>query len=321
MNLRSIEYFLCAVEEMNITKAAEHLFISQQALSSHIKRLEDEYHVQLFERRPSLHLTPEGEQMAFYGKQLLRAEAKMRAAFSDISKNCRATLYVGISRLRGDVFFPLIWKFFHDSHPNISIELVDGNSNKLDELLQAGKIDLYIGIDIPISPNQFRIELAQEKIQCCFSEELLKKHYPDSYGALLAEFKAGVDLTKIMDLPFITLRPGNRLRKGIDQFFSRFSKPQFILECDQQGLVYEMSRNGDGAGLLSPVVFYQHMHDKNNANNRLHVFPILNDIPDNILYLVYRKDYPLPGYAVDFIEDASMVFHNYSRSIDLHFSK
>ncbi|MFR8166181.1 MAG: LysR family transcriptional regulator, partial [Enterocloster sp.] len=45
MNLKSIEYFLVTVEEMNITRAAERLFISQQALSSHLKRLEDEYGV------------------------------------------------------------------------------------------------------------------------------------------------------------------------------------------------------------------------------------------------------------------------------------
>ena len=61
MNLRSLHYFLIAAEEMNFTKAAERLFISQQALSSHIKRLEDEYGVRLFERRPALHLTLEGE--------------------------------------------------------------------------------------------------------------------------------------------------------------------------------------------------------------------------------------------------------------------
>lgn len=53
MNLKSIEYFLAAAEEMNITRAAERLFISQQALSSHLKRLEEEYGVPLFERRPS----------------------------------------------------------------------------------------------------------------------------------------------------------------------------------------------------------------------------------------------------------------------------
>lgn len=320
MNLRSIEYFLCTVEEMNVTRAAERLFISQQALSSHIKRLEDEYHVRLFERRPALHLTMEGEQMAFYGKLLLASEAKMRAAFSDISQNCRATLKVGISRLRGDVFFPLIWKFYHPSHPNISIELVDGNSNKLDELLQAGKIDLYIGIDIPSSPNQQRVELAKEKIQCCFSDELLKHYYPDTYTELLGEFKDGVDLTQIMELPFITLRSGNRLRKGIDLFFSHFLKPQFLLECDHQGLAYEMAKNGDGAGLLSPVIFYRHLHDENGSPSSFHVFPIVNDIPENTLYLCFRKDYPLPQYAADFIDDATLVFRNYSRSIDRHFT-
>ena len=42
MNLKSIEYFLITVEEMNFTRAAGRLYISQQALSSHISRLEEE---------------------------------------------------------------------------------------------------------------------------------------------------------------------------------------------------------------------------------------------------------------------------------------
>lgn len=322
MNLKSIEYFLCAVEEMNITRAAERLFISQQALSSHIKRLEEEYGVCLFERRPSFHLTLEGEQMAFYGRQILEAEAKMKAAFSDISENCRATLNVGISRLRGGVFFPLIWKFYHPEHPNISIELTDGNRARLDELLQTGKLDLYIGIDTPQSPNLNRIELAREKVQCCFSIPLLKSFYPDSWEEILMDFSAenGADLERISRLPFITLRPGNRLRKGIDQFFSRLFKPQFALECDEQSLVYEMAKSGAGAGLLSPVVFYEHRYGSDDGNPDFHVFPIVNKIPENILYLVYRKDYPLPQYAMDFIQDASMVFRSYSRTIAKHYS-
>ena len=90
MNLKSIEYFLTTVEEMNVTRAAERLFISQQALSSHLKRLEEEYGVRLFERKPSLRLTLEGEQMVFYGKHIVQAEANLRAAFSDISKTTGA---------------------------------------------------------------------------------------------------------------------------------------------------------------------------------------------------------------------------------------
>lgn len=321
MNLKSIEYFLTTVEEMNVTKAAERLFISQQALSSHIKRLEEEYNVQLFERKPSFHLTLEGEQMVFYGKQFLEAEAKMRAAFSDINKNCRGTLRVGISRLRGNTFFPTIWKQYRNSHPNISIELVDGNSDSLSELLQTGKIDLYIGIDVPPSPNRTRIELAQEKIQCCFSESLLKEKYPDEWQNILADFKNGADLLRISKMPFITLRTGNRLRKGIDQFFASQFLPEYIFECDQQELVYELSKSGAGAGLLSPVIFYQHMDDTKNENDPFHVFPVINDIPENSMYLVYRDDYPLPHFAMDFIRDASMVFRSYTRSMKRHFSK
>ena len=54
MNLRSLEYFLVVTEEMNFTRAAERLFITQQALSSHIQRLEAEYDAELFHRKPVL---------------------------------------------------------------------------------------------------------------------------------------------------------------------------------------------------------------------------------------------------------------------------
>lgn len=95
-----------SVEEMNFTKAAERLFISQQALSSHIGRLEEEYGVQLFQRRPTLQLTQEGKEMLFYSKQILDDEAKMRTAFSHISAHCRGTLKIGLSRLRSAAFLP-----------------------------------------------------------------------------------------------------------------------------------------------------------------------------------------------------------------------
>lgn len=320
MNLRSIEYFLITAEELNITRAAERLYISQQALSSHIKRLEDEYRVRLFERRPSFHLTAEGEQMVFYGKQILSSEGQMRAAFSDISRDCRGTLKVGISRLRGSVFFPLIWKFYHPGHPNISIQLVDGKSNTLEDLLQTGKLDLYIGLDIPKNPNQECIELAREKIQCCFSEELLRRCYPDSWESILSESRQGVDLLRIQNMPFITLRRGNRLRAVIDQFFSRYANPHFSFECDQQDLAYQLAFDGAGAGLLSPVIFYQHMHDERFKNPAFHIFTVANPLPENVISLVYRNDYPLPAYGMDFVKDASLVFRSYSRSIARHFS-
>ena len=50
MNMLSIQYFLAIVEEGNISAAARKLFISQQTLSEHVKKLEDELGTPLFKR-------------------------------------------------------------------------------------------------------------------------------------------------------------------------------------------------------------------------------------------------------------------------------
>ena len=60
MGLRGLRYYLVAAEEMNFRRAAEKLYITQQTLSVHIQKLEKQYGVQLFERKPKLMLTPAG---------------------------------------------------------------------------------------------------------------------------------------------------------------------------------------------------------------------------------------------------------------------
>lgn len=316
MNLRSIEYFLIAAEELNFTRAAERLYISQQALSSHIQRLEEEYKVHLFARKPSLRLTPEGEQMLFYGRLLLEDERKMRMAFSDISVNCRSTLSVGISRLRGSLFFPRIWNHYHKTHPNISIQLIDGNTTKFDELLQAGKIDLFIGINVLEEPDQIRIELAQEKTQCFMSHDLLLRYHPYDYQEILDSFKHGADPSAIIDMPFIGLCRGNRMRDTLDYFTqSRRLKPNFIFECDQQRVIYSLAREGAGVGFLSPMVLYQYLGDIRSKGGNYHIFPVVDDLPDTKVHLVYRSDFPAPGYMKDFIQSSIEVFHSYSRTV------
>ena len=314
MNLRSLEYFLAAAEELNFTRAAERLFITQQALSSHIKRLEEEYSVTLFQRKPALHLTLEGEQMVLYARHILDSEAKMRAAFSDISQNCRGALHIGMSRLRAEVFFPMMWNYYHPTHTNISIEVVDGNSERLNDLLQAGKIDMYIGIDVPASPDRQCIELARERIQCCMAQSLLEQYRPGQTAEEL--FRQGVDLRDILDMPIITLRMKNRLRGVLDQFYARLGEnPRYVFECEHQGLIYQLAKGGAGAGLLSPVVFYQNIREIKGMGQAFHIFPVINDIPENVISLVYRRDYPLPHYAMDLVQVTCMVSRGYTRTM------
>lgn len=318
MNLNLLNYFLITAEEESITHAATRLHISQQALSSYIRRLEEEYGVTLFERKPLFRLSKAGEQMVIYSKQLLETEKNMRSEFSDISRNSRATLRIGISRLRTAAFFPLIWKLYHDSHPNISIDILDGNSQSFSELLSVGKLDLYIGIDVPKAFNQHKILLSKDRMHCGFSIFLLKFYYPEAWSELIQDFKKhGVSLPAIQKLPFAALREGNRLRSTVDHALPRDLNLRYILECNQQDMIYEISRQGYAAGLISPVTLYRHHLD--NITSDFFAYPLDSSIPESSCFLVYRSDYRLPSYVNAFIQDACMVFRSYERSIKKHF--
>jgi DNA-binding transcriptional LysR family regulator len=84
---RSLYCFVVAAEELNFTRAAEKLFMTQQALSSHIKKLEQQYDAVLFERRPRLCLTPAGHHLLSYAKNTIQNERSLIKYLQDDRKN------------------------------------------------------------------------------------------------------------------------------------------------------------------------------------------------------------------------------------------
>ena len=58
------KYFLVVAEELNISKAAQRLFVSHQNISQHIQNLEEKYGTQLIIRKPKMMLTPAGRDLA-----------------------------------------------------------------------------------------------------------------------------------------------------------------------------------------------------------------------------------------------------------------
>lgn len=307
MTPKSIEYFLAVVDEMNYTRAAQRLFISQQALSAQIKRLEEEYGVTLFERKPTLHLTPEGRQMEFYGRQILQSEQNLRRAFSDISENCRATLRVGMSRLRGSVMFPSVYKAYHDTHPNISVELVSGNTEQLDQMLMDGRLDVYLGMDV--APNGFEQQttIAIERPYCFVSKALLQQYYPSDWERRVQIYSFSLSLCDVLDLPLISLRSGARTRDAIDRLLAGGRRPDFILECDQSTVAYRMAAQGIGAAIIMPVV-----RDIGpgyaGGEDDVYSWPLADAELQCKTSLVYRADLPLARHTADFIDLATRMF-------------
>ena len=79
MELRQLRYFLAVAQELNITRAAERLNMSQPPLSNQIRALEEELGVTLFVRgKRRLTLTEEGSFLLQRAAQLLDLEDKTR---------------------------------------------------------------------------------------------------------------------------------------------------------------------------------------------------------------------------------------------------
>ena len=77
MNFLNLKYFVMIAEEGNITRVAEKEHISQQSLSNHIKKLENEFGVKLFDRTGALSLTYAGERVYSYASELLKKKDEM----------------------------------------------------------------------------------------------------------------------------------------------------------------------------------------------------------------------------------------------------
>ena len=106
INFLNLEYFLVAAEELNFTRAAKRLYISQQSLSNHISNLEKEFDVVLFNRTSPLTLTYAGQALQTRARQLLDLKDETYKEISDIKDFSTGQLSIGVSHTRGRFILP-----------------------------------------------------------------------------------------------------------------------------------------------------------------------------------------------------------------------
>ena len=72
MDLTSFYYFTELAKDLNMSRTAQRIFVSQQTISNHIQRLEEFYGMPLFYRKPRLSLTYAGETVLRFADDLIR---------------------------------------------------------------------------------------------------------------------------------------------------------------------------------------------------------------------------------------------------------
>ncbi|MEV0252400.1 LysR family transcriptional regulator [Nocardia sp. NPDC050712] len=115
---RDLRYFAAVADQLNFTRAAEGLFISQPALSKQIRMLEKQLGTPLFERDGrSVQLTAAGAALLPHARQVLAAWAGAQAAVEAAKAAQAATLVVGISTSPGRGLLPSVRSRFAAAYP------------------------------------------------------------------------------------------------------------------------------------------------------------------------------------------------------------
>ena len=217
MDTLSYYYFTELVKDMNMTRTANRLFISQQTLSNHIQRLERYYGVSLFDRKPSLTLTFAGKQLLAYANGVNREMTNAKKRLSEIAGEERGLIRFGASAQRLDACIPQVFPLMSARYPNISISLTDAISKKLEPMLLNETLDFAI---ISTIESSFRLAvkpLMKDQIYLCVDDGLLWHCCPDA-EALKRRAIHGANIRDFKDLPFSMLT--TRLGAIIDKYMN-----------------------------------------------------------------------------------------------------
>lgn len=172
IEFKDIEYTHTVAQFGGISKAAEHLYITQPALSNHIKNLEKRLEINLFERiGKKFVLTWEGEQFLKDGQEILVRRRQLEEWLDELRLREHGRLRIGMPILRGISLLPNIVPEFSRRYPLVELEFIEEDAAYLDQLVDTAQIDIAF-FNQPLEANE-RIDyqiVSREEIVLCTSK-------------------------------------------------------------------------------------------------------------------------------------------------------
>ncbi|MDB5210890.1 MAG: LysR family transcriptional regulator YeiE [Sediminibacterium sp.] len=141
------DVFLAVAQQKSFSKASQVLYISQPAISKHIKSLEEYYKTKLFDRKGiHIELTPAGKLLFEKLTEVKRIQEQTEFELSGINDvmQAKGVLKLGASTTVALYILPKVLSSFNQHYPQINISLLNRNSEIVLEALLNGDIDLGI---------------------------------------------------------------------------------------------------------------------------------------------------------------------------------
>ncbi len=169
--------FMEVAANLSFSKAAQTLFVTQPAISKHIKALEDQYRVPLFERKGnSILLTAAGKKLNEYLLQAIEIERRAEYDLSLLSSSAQASghLRLGASTTIALYILPSLLSGFQQKNASVDIQLVNRNSEYILNALLTHEVDLgIIEVDNKLTTVSYRPFMTDEVIPVCSAKSPL----------------------------------------------------------------------------------------------------------------------------------------------------
>ncbi|MCR5182521.1 MAG: LysR family transcriptional regulator [Clostridia bacterium] len=285
MDLKTLSYFVTVAEELNISRAAKKLNLSQPPLSLQIKNLEEELNTKLFIRgRRQLEITESGELLYRRAKEILNLVGKAESEVLSMNDGMTGTISLGLVEGMAPDFAGSWFYGFSRIYPRVRFRILDGNSDDLLEKLRSGIISLAV-ITSPYDQSLLNaFPVGRDTMAAMMSRD-----HP-----LAKEPGDTLSIKQLLGQPLIV--PSRKATiDSITKWFREFKREPNII-CEMDSYLDAAALAGRGMGIsIFPETSY--ILNSSIVSKKI-------DGPDRDLdYLfVWRKGHPLPTIEEKFID-------------------
>ena len=242
MNLRQLHYFIEVSELESVTRAAERLHVAQPALTRHMRSLERDLGVRLFERDGrGIILTNAGivfrDRVRTVLRELDRAQLEVKA----LSRSPGGRIDFGMPLSISQALTRALVQHVHNELPGVALRVIDGWTGFIIEWLLRGRLDLGIIYDHTLKSDVLRTEpLASEEhfVLCAPGDKLAKR--------------GSITMAEVSKLPLALPSREHGLRIAVEQFMQTLGLvPRIHTEVDSVIALKQLAEQ-DGVYTILP---------------------------------------------------------------------
>ncbi|MEA3548763.1 MAG: selenium metabolism-associated LysR family transcriptional regulator [Thermodesulfobacteriota bacterium] len=288
MDVHQLRIFVAVYQNKSFSKASLKLSISQPTISEHIKNLENELGFLLFDRLGrTIEPTQAAEIILPGALQVIDGLEKIKDSLKISGREVSGHLVIGASTIPGTYMLPVLASEFKKKYPDISFEIIIGDTGKIVEMVESHQLLLGV-VGAKMNSKKLQYEpFCQDELVYGVSPHLVSGE------------EGGID--EIHRIPFLMREKGSGTRRNMELFFGKLKidigKMNVVAVLGSTASIKEAMKAGLGGSVLSRKAIEEELVAGSLVEMKLDGLRM-----ERSFYLTKLKKRSLPAYYNVFVD-------------------